>query len=171
MKIKRITFYGIVSAVYVILCLLMGSFSYGPIQIRIAEVLMLLCIFDSRFIMPLTLGCFLANLIGLFMGLNYLTLDVVFGSLATLISGILMFRFRRIKYRNIELLSLIIPGIVNGVIIAIELTLYTSLVFNLSLFLTYFVYIFVSEILSTVLLGLLLYKPLKSIALYICQKE
>ena len=170
MKIKEITLVGIIVAIYVCLCLVMGNFSYGPLQIRIAEVLMILCIFDSRFILPLTLGCFLANLLGLLMGLNYLTLDVVFGSVATLISGILMYRFKDIKFRNREILSMIIPGIVNGIVIGTELALYTSNGVNISLFMTYFVYIFVGEILSTLFLGLLLYKPLKDISSYINEK-
>lgn len=170
MKIKEITLVGIIVAIYVCLCLVMGNFSYGPLQIRIAEVLMILCIFDSRFILPLTLGCFLANLLGLLMGLNYLTLDVIFGSVATFVSGILMYRFRNIKFRNREILSMIIPGIINGIIIGIELALYTSNGVNISLFMTYFVYIFVGEILSTLFLGLLLYKPLQDISLYINEK-
>lgn len=171
MNIKKVTLTAIIAAIYVALCLAMGTFSYGPIQIRVAEVLMILCIFDRKFIFPLTLGCFMANLIGLILGLNYLSLDIVFGTLATLISGILMFKARHIKYKNHEILSMIIPSIVNGIIVGTELTLYTSYGSNISLFMTYFVYIFIGESLSTLILGLCLYKPLKSIATYTNLKE
>lgn len=171
MSIKKVTITAIIAATYVVLCLVMGTLSYGPIQIRVAEVLMILCIFDDRFIFPLTLGCFMANLIGLMMGLNYLTLDIIFGTLATLVSGILMFKLRHIKYKNREILSMVIPPIINGIIIGIELVLYTSYAGNISLFMTYFIYIFIGELLSTLILGLCLYRPLKSIATYVSSKE
>lgn len=170
MKTKRVTLIAIIASVYVCLSLIMGNFSYGPIQIRIAEVLMVLCVFDKNYILPLTLGCFLANMIGLLLGFNYMSLDIIFGSFSTLISGILMYKTRNIKFRNREILSMFIPCVINGLIIGTELALYTNVDSGISLFITYFGYIFLSEFLSVFVLGLCLYKTLKSISTYISEK-
>lgn len=58
----RIAQNGIVAAIYFLLCLLLNGISYGPMQIRFAELLCLLCFFRPDFISGLTIGCFLANL-------------------------------------------------------------------------------------------------------------
>ena len=61
---KKICQNGIVAAVYFVLTLACAGFSYGQIQFRVAEVLVLLCFFRPDFVLGVTLGCFLANLLG-----------------------------------------------------------------------------------------------------------
>ena len=56
MENRKIAVYGIIIATYTAISLLMGSFSFGMVQIRIAEVLLVLCLYDYKFIIPVTLG-------------------------------------------------------------------------------------------------------------------
>ena len=87
-NIKDIVMYASVAAIYVVLTWLFGSLSYGPIQFRISEVLVLLCFFNKKYFTSLTLGCLISNL----MSPN--SLDILFGTLATIIS---LFLFAKVK--------------------------------------------------------------------------
>lgn len=93
---KNIARIGLVAALYVVLTLLVPAFAYGPVQFRISEVLTLLCFYNPLYILPITLGVFISNL---FSSLG--PIDLVFGTLHTLISVYLMS-----KTKNIWLASL-----------------------------------------------------------------
>lgn len=163
MENKRISVYGIIIAGYTAISLLGGSFSFGMIQIRIAELLLVLCLYDKRFIVPVTLGCFVTNMIGVMSGMNPLIIDLVIGTLATFLSGIFVYLFRNIRFHSLPLLSLIMPVIINAVMIAWELYLY----FNID-FLLLALYVGAGELISVFVLGLLLYKPIgKTISKYV----
>ena len=68
---------GVAAAVYVALCYVFAFASYGPIQFRVAEILVLLPYYDKKYCVPLILGTFTANI---FM---YGLPDMIFGTLAT----------------------------------------------------------------------------------------
>ncbi|MCF0117285.1 MAG: QueT transporter family protein, partial [Bacilli bacterium] len=84
--IRSITNNGIVIALYFLLTLAGQSFAFGMIQIRVAEILVLLCFFRRDYTIGVTLGCVLSNLLLSYIGIW----DMVFGSLATLISCLLI---------------------------------------------------------------------------------
>lgn len=155
MQNKKVSIYAIIIAIYTAISLLMGSLSFGMIQIRIAELLLVLCLYDSKFIIPVTLGCFVTNLIGILNGLNPLVLDLIVGTLATLVSGLCVYYFRNIRFYGMPLLSLLLPVIINGVMVGIELSLY----FSMSPFIL-MIYVGLGELASVTILGLLLYKPI-----------
>ena len=71
----------VVAAIYFVLTVALAPISYGAIQVRIAELLMLLCFFRKDYIFGLTLGCALANIFST-LGM----MDIVFGTLATFLS-------------------------------------------------------------------------------------
>ena len=71
-----------IAALYVVLTLVFAPISFGPMQVRIAEALTILPLFTSAAVPGLFIGCVLANIIG-----GGVALDVVFGSLATLIGA------------------------------------------------------------------------------------
>lgn len=100
----------IVAAMYAALTLALPGLSYGGIQIRFSEILVLLCFYRRDYSISLILGCFIANIFS-----PMALMDMIFGTLATAIAVIPMFSFK-----NIWLASLL-PVISNGVIIAIEL--------------------------------------------------
>ena len=85
-KTKKITRIGVVAGLYAALTLALGFISYGPIQFRISEVMTLLPLFGKEYILSLTIGCFLANIIG-----PYGVADIVLGTLATFISVYLVY--------------------------------------------------------------------------------
>ena len=74
---------GIIAALYVGLGFLVLNLASGVIQIRFAEVLTVMPVFTAAGIPGVTIGCFLFNLLsGAPVG------DVIFGTLATLISAV-----------------------------------------------------------------------------------
>ena len=82
----------IIAAMYVALTLIFAPISYGAVQVRVAEVLTILPLFTSAAIPGLFIGCLIANIMG-----GAVVLDVIFGSLATLIGAALgyLLRFNR----------------------------------------------------------------------------
>jgi len=101
-----------IGALYALLTIILAPISYGMIQIRVAEMLMVLPFFTPAAVPGLFVGCLIANIFG---GLGIL--DIVFGSLATLISAYLVTRIKN-KY-----LVPLPPVLINAVIIGIVLHL------------------------------------------------
>lgn len=104
--IKDITRLALVAAVYIALTIVIYPYSYGQIQFRLAEVLILLCFYRKDYIYSLVIGCLVANLLS---PLGFL--DVIFGTLATLISAIL------VAYSKKLFVASLYPVIFNGIII------------------------------------------------------
>lgn len=111
---KRLTRTALIAAIYAVVTLAIAPFAYGNIQFRISEVLVLLAVFDPLYIGGLTLGCLIANLLG-----PNGPMDVIFGTLATLISVYAIYLTGKlIKNYKIKLLvSSIWPTVFNGLII------------------------------------------------------
>ncbi len=114
LKTKDIATNAIVAALYVALTYAFYWCSYGMIQFRISEFLILLVFFNPNYIYGLTIGCALANIYSVSMGLT--PVDIVFGSLATLISCLLMSPMRHMFFASL------IPALMNGLIVGAELT-------------------------------------------------
>lgn len=115
---KRIATTAVVAALYAALTLALGFMSYGQIQFRLAEVMILLPFISKEYILGLTLGCFLANVIG-----PYGVPDIIFGTLATFISAYMVYLTSKLMPG--KKLSLIIasiwPTIVNALVIGFML--------------------------------------------------
>ncbi|MCR5332476.1 MAG: QueT transporter family protein [Bacilli bacterium] len=108
--IRSITANGIVAALYFLLTFITAPFSYMGVQVRIAEVLILLCFFRRDYVIGTTLGCILANLLSP-LG----AWDVLFGSLATLVSGLL------ISFTRQLFIATLWPVITNAFVVGAEL--------------------------------------------------
>lgn len=98
----------IIAALYAALTLLLAPISYGAIQCRISEALTLLPMLLPQAIPGLFVGCIIANL------LTANVLDVIFGSLATLLAALGTYFFRKKP-----LLAAACPVAANGVIIGL----------------------------------------------------
>jgi uncharacterized membrane protein len=91
---------GMIAAVYAALTVLCLTFlqglAWGPVQLRLSEAVCVLALLTPAAIPGLTIGCIIANFIGIALsGSGALgLLDVVFGSLATLLGALWMRRFR-----------------------------------------------------------------------------
>lgn len=82
------TVYGIVqaaaiAAIYVVVTGMIVPIAFGPIQFRISEALCILPYFTPAAIPGVTLGCLLSNIL-----YGSAALDIVFGTLATLIGAV-----------------------------------------------------------------------------------
>ena len=79
----KITQGAVIAALYVVLTMAFQPISYGVVQVRIAEALTILPLFTPAAIPGLFVGCLIANIMG-----GCIALDVIFGSLATLIGAV-----------------------------------------------------------------------------------
>lgn len=83
-RLRYIALAAIIAALYLLLYLPLKPIGFGPIQFRLAEILTLLPSLTPAAIPGVFLGCVLANIVG-----SGHWVDIVFGSLATLIAAIL----------------------------------------------------------------------------------
>ena len=83
LSVEAIAQGGIIAALYVVLTFIFAPISFGPVQVRIAEMLTILPMFTPMAVPGLFLGCLLGNLLA-----GAILPDVVFGSLATLIGAV-----------------------------------------------------------------------------------
>ena len=111
---KRLTRTAIIAAIYAVVTVAIAPLSYMGVQFRISEILVLLAIFDPLYIGGLTLGCLIANLLG-----PNGPMDVLFGTLATLISVYAIYLTGKIikNYKVKLLIASLWPTIVNGLIV------------------------------------------------------
>lgn len=93
MKNKKVLFLvqaAMIAAIYVVLTVLFAPFSFGEIQVRIAEALTILPVFTPAAIPGLFVGCLIGNIFG-----GSILPDIVFGSLATLIGAFFTYLLRK----------------------------------------------------------------------------
>lgn len=101
----------VIAAVYAVLTLALAPFSYGVMQVRVSEALTILPMFTPAAVPGLFIGCLLANMIG-----PYGILDMVSGSIATLLAAVVSY-----KLRNKKMLVPLPPVITNALIIGLML--------------------------------------------------
>ena len=114
-SIRKLVRCGVVAAIYVVLCMALQPFSYGAVQVRVAEALCLLPVFGAEYIAGVVLGCFLANLLGSTI------VDVIFGTLATLLACLVTYKLRNIRFKGLAVAASLPPVLFNAVIIGIEI--------------------------------------------------
>lgn len=117
-RTKRMVRCALIAAVYVVLCLVLQPFSYGAVQVRIAEALCLLPVFGAEYIVGVTLGCFLANLFGSTI------MDVIFGTTATLLACLVTWRLRHVRIKGLAIPASLPPVLFNAVIVGIEISVF-----------------------------------------------
>ena len=131
---RFITYAALIAALYTVLTLLaviipgVGTISFGPIQIRFSEALTILPAFTPAAIPGLFIGCLLSNIVGVSMGLGAGLLDIIFGSLATLMAAYLSYLLRNKKWL-VPLPPVIINAVVIGAILSyvLELPLFATM--------------------------------------------
>lgn len=103
----------LIAALYCALVFMFLPISFGTVQVRVAEALTILPYFTPSAIYGLFVGCLLANLIG---GAGIL--DIVLGSLATLLAAFLTYILRR------KWLAPFPPIIINMFVVGYILSIY-----------------------------------------------
>lgn len=82
-----------IAAIYVVITMIFAPISFGNVQICFAEALTILPFFTPAAVPGLFAGCFIANILG-----GAIPMDIICGSLATLIGAVLSYRLRNHKY-------------------------------------------------------------------------
>ena len=82
-NVRYLTEGAVIAAIYVVLCQIFAPISFRDVQVRIAEGLTILPYFTPAAVPGLFVGCLLGNLLA-----GAIPLDVIFGSLATLIGAL-----------------------------------------------------------------------------------
>lgn len=95
-----------IAAIYVVLTMVFAPISFGPVQFRIAEALCILPFFTPAAVPGLFVGCFLSNLL-----CGAAPLDVIFGSLATLVGAAGSYSLRKNRW------LVCLPPILSNVVI------------------------------------------------------
>lgn len=129
-NIRKITLMSAVAAIYVVLTIALSGFSYGGIQFRVAEALMLLCVFKKEYCVALSVGCLISNMF------SPMPLDMIIGTFATVVATLpvcFVGRFYNKKPLLTLLVASVFPVISNGVIIGLELKYFYGAPFWLSL--------------------------------------
>lgn len=112
----------LIAAAYVALTYLSASMglAFGQIQFRLSEALNILAAFTPAAIPGLTIGCFLSNITSPF------PLDMAFGTLATLLSAIMIRLIAKHFKKSTPYLAIIPPTFFNAVIVGLQITLFTN---------------------------------------------
>lgn len=108
----------VIAALYAVLTYVsaMLNIAYGPVQFRFSEALTVLPVFTPAAVPGLAIGCFLANLTSP-LGI----IDWVFGTGATLLAAVISLVLKDIKWKNIPILSILSPVIINALVIGTEI--------------------------------------------------
>ena len=149
-KIKFITQAAVIAALYTVLTFIANALDLAnqAIQVRISEALTILPVFTPAAIPGLFAGCLLSNVLT-----GCALLDVVFGSLATLIGAFGTYALKKHKY-----IAPLPPILANTIIVPVVL----KYVYELGDTIPFFMLtVGIGEIISCGILGILLLKALE----------
>lgn len=146
-----------VAALYTVLCMVLAPISFGAVQIRLAEALCLLPVFGGEYILAVTLGCFLSNL--LVTGFP----DILFGTLATLLACLCTYALRNVRWKKLAIPASIPPVVFNALIVGPEIAYYFSdAPFTLAACVINGITVGLGEIVSCMILGVALVRLIES---------
>ena len=148
-KSSFMTHAAMIAAIYVVLTYIFAPFSFGDVQVRIAESLTILPVFTPAAIPGLFIGCLIGNILG-----GAILPDIIFGSIATLIGAVFTYLLRKQSQ-----FFCILPPIISNTII-VPLILKFAYGMNLPIAVLMFT-IGMGEIISCGVLGLILYYALR----------
>jgi uncharacterized membrane protein len=83
----------VIAAIYVVLTVVFAPFGFGEVQVRVSEALTILPYFTPAAIPGLFVGCLIGNTLG-----GAIPVDVLFGSLATLIAAVGTYLLRKHRF-------------------------------------------------------------------------
>ena len=148
-KTNKISKQAMIAALYTVIGFVMAPLSFGTVQARVSEALTLLPVFGITNVWGISMGCFLTNLTGLATGANILgSLDIIFGTAATLTAGLLTYLFRNIRFKGLPILSALPPVIINAVVVGWELCIMLNGSFHPVIFTAQAVSVAVGQIIS-----------------------
>ncbi len=156
MKTKEISLIAVIAALYAAMVIVLAPISFGPVQLRLADVLIpLAAILGLPAVYGVTLGALVANTYW-FMS----PIDVVFGALANLVAGYIIYRYKDNLVPASVISSVVIGVIVGGYlwlffpppsILGLQLPAWLGMVISVSL----------SSLVAVAVLGVALVRLLK----------
>lgn len=105
-----------IAAVYAALCLITQPLAFGPVQVRFSEALTLLPVICPGAVAGVTIGCFVSNM------LTGSLLDIIAGTLATLLAAMATRKLRHHLWRGLPIASALPPIIINAVVVGFIVT-------------------------------------------------
>lgn len=144
--VEKIAFSSLIASIYTICTVLLAPISYGAVQVRVSEALTILPYFSAYPIGGLFIGCLISNLIG-----GNGLLDIIFGSLATLVAGILTYIIGRSNLKYKKYICPLPPVVINAVVVGFVLNYTLNLPLLPSMF-----WVGIGEAIACYILGLLL---------------
>ncbi len=152
MKNKKVLFLtqaAMIASIYVVLTMLFQPFSFGEIQVRIAEALTILPVFTPAAIPGLFVGCLIGNVFG-----GSILPDIIFGSLATLIGAFFTYLLRK----QSKYLAPLPPILANTIIVPLVL----RYAYGISLPIPFLMMtVGIGEVISCGVLGMIVYAALE----------
>lgn len=110
MKTKEVSLIAVIASLYSAMVIVLAPISFGPVQLRLADVLIpLAALFGLPAIYGVTIGALVANTYW-FMS----PIDVVFGALANLVAGYIIHRYKENLILASAMASVAIGVIVGG---------------------------------------------------------
>lgn len=156
-KTQMLVYSAIIAALYVALTWLSNAvgMASGAIQVRLSEALCVLPYFTPAAIPGLTIGCLIANLT-----MASTPLDIVIGSLATLIGAFLTYKIR------IKWLCPLPPIISNTILIPFVIMVSYTNIISVEMYFTTALTVFIGEVISVYVFGILLLQALEKTKLF-----
>ncbi len=158
MDTREITLASIIAALYAALVIVLAPISFGPIQLRVADCLLpLAALLGWPAVIGGALGAFIGN--AYFMQFTG-PIDVVFGTLANLAAGYLIF-----KLRGAFLTACLAGSVTVGVVVGGYLWIYfppPSVGIGMPVWMAMIVSITLSSVLAIAVIGYLLVRALRS---------
>lgn len=148
-SVYRLTRIAVVAAIYIVFTLAIAPLSYGAIQFRFSEILVLLCFYKKDYLYSMLIGCAIANLFSPFA-----LYDVIFGTLATALAIICMRKCRRLWTASL------FPTI-GCIIIGLEITLLANTPQTLSTFLITTATVMIGEFIVVTCIGVPVFMALE----------
>lgn len=155
-NVRYLTHGALIAALYVVLTyfqnMVWPDSATWVIQFRLSEALCVLALYTPAAVPGLTVGCFLFNI-------SYaaaLPLDILVGSLASLLATGAMWLSRKWTRKGYPLFALLMPALFNGLLVGWELSVYIGGGWLLN-----GIYVAIGEAAVLLSLGSLLYYSLK----------
>lgn len=167
-SLRKIVEPAIIAALYFILTFFSASvgLAYSGVQLRLSEALTILPVFTPFAIPGLTIGCFISNIASPF-GL----IDLVFGTLCTLLSAFLTRLLKDIKIKEVPFLSPLPPVILEPVFISFLICFSSPEGLQANTFWTIFGLIFAGQFIVCYCLGIPFYLILKKSGIFKSQRS
>jgi len=117
---RKIAFAGVIAALYAALTIALTFVAYGPVQLRIAEVLCILPFFFPFSVWGLFVGCIIANLLSPYQ------LDIVVGPIASLLAALCTMQIGKLgrDRLSVKALACLPPVLFNAVFIGAMIAYY-----------------------------------------------